>query len=182
VTSDAFWTGIFGRPAPVEVEIGAGRGAFLFAAAAAAPERNFLAIEHSYSRARHLEQTALQAGLDNVRVVRADASCVVTSLLPDGALIAFHIYFPDPWWKRRHHRRRLFTPAFVAGLHRTLVAGGRVQVATDVSEYFALITKLLSAKFTCAPQTPAFTAPTRFAEKALQRGAAIHAASFIKRD
>jgi tRNA (guanine-N7-)-methyltransferase len=177
-----FWSCVFGRPAPVEIEIGAGRGAFLFTTALAAPDHNFLAIEHSYPRVAALERDAGMRGLRNVRVVRADAACIVTTVIPDASVAAYHIYFPDPWWKRRHHRRRLFTLAFVDGLFRTLEAGGRVHVATDVAEYFALMTQLLEQRFVRDRGTPSFNAPTRFAQKARQRGATIYAAGFLKRD
>ncbi|HUI26441.1 MAG TPA: tRNA (guanosine(46)-N7)-methyltransferase TrmB [Candidatus Kryptonia bacterium] len=180
MNTDDFWKGIFGRSAPIEIEVGAGRGAFLFAAASAAPGSNFLAIEHSHSRALQLERDATARGLTNVRVLRADAACVVAAIIPDVSVAAYHVYFPDPWWKRRHHRRRLFTPAFVNALHRTLVPGGCVRIATDVPEYFALVTRLLSAHFARESDTPPFSTPTRFAQKAGRRGAPIHVASFTK--
>ncbi|MBI1818009.1 MAG: tRNA (guanosine(46)-N7)-methyltransferase TrmB [Deltaproteobacteria bacterium] len=177
---DQFWTVIFGCSAPVEIEIGAGRGAFLFAAATAVPAHNFLAIEHSATRAARLTRDSGQRALVNVRVLHADAGCVVEQLVPDNSVAAYHIYFPDPWWKRKHYKRRLFTPSFVAALGRSLAPGGRVYVATDVERYFQEIVGLLGERLQPdeAPRPHAIV--TRFEQKALVRGATTHAAVFRK--
>jgi tRNA (guanine-N7-)-methyltransferase len=180
VAADDFWRPLFPRPAPVDVEIGAGTGAFLFRAATAAAERNFLALERSRSRARQLQDGAAMRGLDNIHILHADASCVVLNILPDASVSAYHIYFPDPWWKRRHHRRRLFTPAFVTALSRTLVPAGLVYVATDVATYFNLVRTLLDAELKQQPKAPLPPLITRFAQKALQRGNPIHTVTYIK--
>ncbi|MBI4519035.1 MAG: tRNA (guanosine(46)-N7)-methyltransferase TrmB [Deltaproteobacteria bacterium] len=178
ISAHEFWGGVFGRVAPVEVEIGAGRGAFLFAAAVAAPDRNFFAIENSSSHAVRLRHEAEARGLANVRVLRADATCVVASLIPAESVAAYHVYFPDPWWKRRHHRRRLFTAAFAAALARTLIRGGRLYFATDVAPYFGAVTALLAAQLEPDDAPRPLAVVTRFEHKALSHGSGIHSASF----
>jgi tRNA (guanine-N7-)-methyltransferase len=179
VDADDFWPAVFGRRGAVEIEIGAGRGHFLFAAVVTRPAHNFLAIEASTSRARWLAGEAVARGLTNVRILRADAGCVVATLIPDASVDAYHIYFPDPWWKRRHHRRRLFTPAFAGALARTLRAGGAAHVATDVPAYYDTICALLSPHLereTAADRSVV----TRFEHKARLRGAPVYAVTFRK--
>jgi tRNA (guanine-N7-)-methyltransferase len=133
--SARFWGEIFERSAPVEIEIGCGDGAFLLAVARRHPERNFLGFERSPAKARRLEDRVARGRVPNVRTLQADAACVVTSMLPDASVAAYHVYFPDPWPKRGHARRRIFTPSFVAGMARTLVADGPIFFATDVERY-----------------------------------------------
>jgi tRNA (guanine-N7-)-methyltransferase len=180
---NALWRTIFGNDHPVEIEIGPGTGTFVLSVAPAHPERNYFAVEHSNSRAVQLEAAVAGRGLRNVRILRADAGCVVSRLIPAASVAAYHIYFPDPWWKRRHHRRRLVTPAFVTLLARTLVGGGRVYIATDVDEVFARMHAALSASghFTldAALRSPR-TLHTRFEHKGLTRGATIHDATFVR--
>jgi tRNA (guanine-N7-)-methyltransferase len=180
----ALWRSVFGNDRRVEVEIGPGTGTFLLAAAARDPHTNFLGLEHSHSRAFHLTAAIEERGLRNARVIAADASCVVATVLPAQSVDVYHIYFPDPWWKRRHHRRRLFTPAFAAALVQTLVVSGRIYVATDVDDVFALALKTLSQ---CAglvresDRPPPRPGVTVFERKGIVRGAAIKEAAFIKR-
>jgi len=177
------WSEIYGNERAVEIEIGSGTGTFLLAAAAQRPGINFLGLEHSYGRARRVQAVLDECGPSNVRLVCADAACVVTTLIPDDSVAAYHVYFPDPWWKRRHHRRRLFTPSFVAALARTLAPGGRLFIATDVDDTFAL---MVEAVATCAALKPdAFLRSPRarvtsFERKGLARGATIKEATFVK--
>jgi len=178
------WQGIFGNDHPVEVEIGPGTGTFILKAAAECPQRNFYSVEHSHSRAASLEAAISARRLQNARVIAANATCVVTRLIPSHSVGAYHIYFPDPWWKRRHQRRRLFTPEFVAALAHTLTPHGRLYVATDVDDVFALITATVgaSAAFAEDPRTPSPRwGPTTFERKGLARGARILEATFINR-
>ena len=130
-----FWSAVFERPAPVEVEIGCGDGALLLALAGRHPERNYLGLERSPAKARRLAERVARAAAPNVRTLQADAGCLVTSILPAASVAAYHVYFPDPWPKRGHARRRIFTTPFVAGLARTLVSDGSLYFATDVHGY-----------------------------------------------
>jgi tRNA (guanine-N7-)-methyltransferase len=139
------WSAVFGNARPVEVEIGPGRGDTLFAAAARAPERNFFAVERTVGVVGWLLREAERRGLANVRAVAADARCVVARCVPDDSVAAYHVYFPDPWPKRRHHRRRLVDGHFAAELRRTLAPGGVVHLATDVAPLFASYAAALAA-------------------------------------
>ena len=179
---ERFWRAIFGNDRPVEIEIGPGTGTFILPAAGRCPETNFFGIEHSRGRAFRLQAAIAARGLTNARVLAADATCVVATLVPRASVHAVHIYFPDPWWKRRHHRRRLFTPQFVAVLAGVLVPRGRLYVATDVEEVFALILRTLER---CAMvRDESMRSPrigvTAFERKGLNRGAAIQEATFVK--
>jgi tRNA (guanine-N7-)-methyltransferase len=128
-----FWRAIFAADRPVEIELGPGRGEVLLAMAAARPAVSFLGIERGAGQASALEAKITAAGLTNVRIVAGDARCIVATLVPDESVAAFHVYFPDPWPKRRHHRRRLFYDReFAHHVARTLAAGGLVHVATDL--------------------------------------------------
>jgi tRNA (guanine-N7-)-methyltransferase len=126
------WREVFGNTHAVEVEIGPGLGDVLLAYAAAAPATNFFGIEHRPGAAEAIVRRAARRGLDNVRAVTGDARCIVAQLLPDASVSAYHIYFPDPWPKRRHHRRRLSGHVTTAAVRRTLVLGGVVHVASDL--------------------------------------------------
>ena len=167
----------------MEVEIGPGTGTFILTAATRSADVNFYGLEHSRARATRL-QNAIHAGtLTNARVVNGDAACIVSTQIPADSVRAYHVYFPDPWWKRRHHRRRLFTPRFAAALARTLVAGGEVHVATDVDDTFALILQTVGqcGSFSRIHGTaPLRIAVTAFERKGLARGAQIREATFVK--
>lgn len=126
---------IFGNSAPLEIELGAGRGDFIVERAREFPDRNFLAVELSGVVSRMLAVRCGRTSLSNLRVVRMDARTLVNLMLAAQSVSAYHIYFPDPWPKGRHHKHRLFTPYFVANLERTLAPGGMLYVATDVEAY-----------------------------------------------
>lgn len=127
---------IFGRRAPLEVEVGTGKGLFLAAAAPQSPDRDFLGIEVSQKYARYAAARLAKRGIANAVVVHADALRVFREILPDVSLAAVHVYFPDPWWKARHKKRRVLNAAFLADVERTLAPGGKVHFWTDVEEYF----------------------------------------------
>jgi tRNA (guanine-N7-)-methyltransferase len=127
---------VFGRRAPLEVEIGSGKGLFLRTAAAAQPEANFLGIEIASRYARFSAAALARRGLTNAVVVVADAARVLAEVLPDQSVAAVHVYFPDPWWKRRHKKRRVMRETFVRELARVLQPGGVLHFWTDVREYF----------------------------------------------
>lgn len=126
----------FGQERPFELEIGSGKGLFLSQAAAATPEHWFLGVEISLRYAMYTALRLLKAQVANARVVHGDAQRLVADYLPDAVVWQLHIYFPDPWWKKRHHKRRLMTPAFAQQLQRVLAPGGELHFWTDVAEYF----------------------------------------------
>jgi tRNA (guanine-N7-)-methyltransferase len=127
---------LFGRQCPVEIEIGVGRGRFILGEAARCPQVGFLGIERVRKYLRVALERLNRSGCENVRLVREDAGFVVRELILDRSVTTYHIYFPDPWPKRRHHKRRLLNPDFAAHLHRTLCPGGTLNVATDYISYF----------------------------------------------
>lgn len=178
-----FWRSIFGNRHPVEIEIGPGTGAFILPAASARPRINFFGLERSRGRAWRLQSAIETQGIRNARVINADGACIVATLVPADSVAAYHIYFPDPWWKRRHHRRRLFTPAFATALARTLVPSGRVYLATDVEEVLQLSLRALDHCKAFA-RDEHIRSPrlglTAFERKGIARGAAIHEATFVR--
>jgi tRNA (guanine-N7-)-methyltransferase len=127
---------MFGKVRPLEVELGAGDGSFIAAYAAAHRETNFIGVERLLGRLRKIDRKGLRARLDNLRLIRLEATYIVQYLLPPESVRAFHVYFPDPWPKRRHWKNRLITPSFVEILQRALVPDGTVHLRTDDKPYF----------------------------------------------
>ena len=137
---------MFGRDAPVEVDLGCGEGTFLVALAAQNPDRNFLGIERLLGRVRSVCRKITRSNLENVRILRMESSYAVAHLVPAKAISVFHVLFPDPWPKRRHHRRRLFTTEFLSAIDRALEWDGLLHLATDDANYFRSIYKLVTTK------------------------------------
>ena len=136
---------LFGRPCPVEVEIGVGKGRFLLGQAAQHPEIGFLGIERSHKYLRITLERLNRSSCENVRLVCDDAGFFVRTFIPEHAVSKYHIYFPDPWPKKRHHKRRLINPNFAGFLFRTLSPGGEIRVATDHLDYFQEIVRALDS-------------------------------------
>ena len=134
---------IFGNDHPVELEIGSGKGTFILARAAARPEVNFLGLEYARAYAAYCADRIRRAGLANARMLRVEAAHFCKVCLPDECLLRVHVYFPDPWPKRRHNRRRLIQPNFLADVRRTLAPGGQLIVVTDHFDYFRHIRRVL---------------------------------------
>ena len=152
------WRRVFGREGRVEVEIGIGKGRFLLACATARPEVLHLGIEWSNEYLRVVETRAERGNLDNVRFVRADASDLVRRAIPEGSVSTYYIFYPDPWPKKRHHKRRFLQTANVDALARTLVPSGWLHVATDHDDYWSVIEPLLDTHAAFARQ-PVFGGP-----------------------
>jgi tRNA (guanine-N7-)-methyltransferase len=127
---------LFARDAPLEVEVGSGKGLFLQSAAIAAPGHNFLGIEIARKYARYIAARLAKCSLANAVVIEGDAQRLFAELLADSSLRAVHIYFPDPWWKKRHHKRRVMNDRFVRDIARTLASGGSLHFWSDVRDYF----------------------------------------------
>lgn len=178
---DNFWELLFGDRNPVDVEIGPGLGEFLVAIASRQPQRNFFAVERAASRVRHVQQRIDRQGLTNARILCAEAECVL-AMFPAACVERFYIQFPDPWWKRRHHRRRLVNPVFVAELRRVLRPGGTIELVTDVEEYFALAQAALRADpgLEEIPADLDVLTATSFSRKATARGWRLSAATHRK--
>jgi tRNA (guanine-N7-)-methyltransferase len=137
---------LFGNACPVELEVGSGKGGYLVAAATGRPEHNFLGIELDRALYYYIASRLAKRSLTNARIACADARDFVRDSLRDRSLAAVHVYFPDPWWKKRHHKRRLWTPEFAAQCVRVLQPGGRLHVATDVHDYYEIIRELLDGQ------------------------------------
>jgi tRNA (guanine-N7-)-methyltransferase len=135
---------LFGRTAPLEVEVGTGKGLFLAGVAAAIPEHDFLGVELAFKYARFAAARLARAGLAHAKVLAGDGLELFREFLPEGSLAAVHVYFPDPWWKKRHRKRRVMSEAFVRDVERTLIPGGRLQFWTDVEEYFRETLELIA--------------------------------------
>ena len=127
----------FPAPQPVEVELGSGDGSFLASLAAQTPQHNFIGVERLLGRIRKMARKATRAGLRNLRGVRIESSYFLEYLLPPSSVTALHIYFPDPWPKRRHRHHRLINERFPALAAKVLVPRGRVYLRTDDSDYFS---------------------------------------------
>ena len=138
------WPELFNREAPTDVEIGSGKGKFLNEFATANPERNILAIERSAKYHRLGCDRAARRGLTNVRLLRTTGEDLLFRLLDEASVGNFYVLFPDPWPKKRHHKRRFFTTEIMAALSRALTAGGRLLVKSDHAEYAEVIGSVLA--------------------------------------
>lgn len=170
---------------PLEVDVGCGKGRFLLARAQANPETNYLGIDRLLLRLRRVGHKAEQRGLSNVRLIRIEIAYAVQYLLPPASVNTFYIFFPDPWPKRKHQRRRLFTPKLLAALHRTLVPDGRLHIATDHADYFEHISSLLrdDSRFDPIPPfEPSEEEKTDFELLFLEEGATIGRYSCRRRE
>jgi tRNA (guanine-N7-)-methyltransferase len=136
---------LFGRSAPVVLEIGFGNGEALFTSAANHPEVDHLGIEVHEPGIGHLLMLLERADLDNVRVIASDAVEVLDQQLDEASVAVVRIFFPDPWPKKRHHKRRLLQPSFVAELARVLEPGGLLHIATDWANYAEQTAELMTA-------------------------------------
>ncbi len=137
---------LFGHRAPLEVEVGSGKGLFLKSAATARPETDFLGIEIAPRYARFCAAALARRGLTNAVMVVGDAARLFAEILPAESVAAVHIYFPDPWWKRRHKKRRVMRESLVQDIERALRPGGLLHYWTDVEEYFHTGMALISSE------------------------------------
>lgn len=151
-------TELFGREAPLEVEVGSGKGLFLQTAAAHCPEHNFLGIEVAHKYARFIAARLAKRDLHNAIAVQGDGLRLFREMIPSDSLAAVHVYFPDPWWKKRHHKRRVLNEEFLRDVYRTLKPGGRFHFWTDVKDYFDATLELMA-------EMGQFGAPLDVAEK-----------------
>jgi tRNA (guanine-N7-)-methyltransferase len=140
------WPAVFGNDHPVELEVGSGKGLFLQNAATSRPDHNFVGVELSRKYSVKAAERAAKHGLANVKVWQGDGKLFLARYVPTASLRAVHVYFPDPWWKARHKKRRVFSKTLLADVERALVPGGELRVATDVEEYFGVIRDLVGTR------------------------------------
>jgi tRNA (guanine-N7-)-methyltransferase len=178
------WPAIFGNEHPVEVEVGFGKGLFLLTSSQALPQVNFLGIEVFRKYQLHTATRLAKRGLTNVRLVCGDARTFLAGHVAAESIQAVHVYFPDPWWKKRHVKRRLFQPDFAVTCERILRCGGRLHVVTDVESYFEHIVETLMHHTRLRRQPPEPTNEhdclTNFERKYRLEGRPIYRASYVK--
>jgi tRNA (guanine-N7-)-methyltransferase len=174
----------FGRKAPLILEIGSGMGETTAAIAQAHPDADFIAVEVHGPGVGSLLNRLAGENLPNVRVVRHDALEVLEHMVPDGALAAIHLFFPDPWPKKRHHKRRMVQPAFAALAARKLVPGGVLHAATDWEEYADQMVLVLSEEPSLEKTSAGFAKrpPTKFENRGRRLGHAIRDLYFRRRE
>ena len=179
---------LFGRSAPLEIEVGSGKGLFLQNAARRNSEHNFLGVEVSRKYARFAAARLAKCKLANAMAVHGDALALFREHVPDQSLVAVHVYFPDPWWKKRHHKRRVLNEAFLADVVRTLRPQGRLHFWTDVKEYFDATLERIAQH---TPLAGPLDVPEQLAEHDLDylthferrtrlKGEAVYRAEFVK--
>ena len=135
---------IFGRVAPVEIEVGSGKGLFLRTASAAHSDRDFLGIEIVGKYARFIAAKLARDDQSNARIMHGDGVLFLQSV-PDNSVSAVHVYFPDPWWKKRHRKRRVMNKSLINSVDRVLKPGGILHFWTDVKEYFESTLELMES-------------------------------------
>ncbi len=180
---------IFGREAPLEVEVGSGKGMFLLTAAQERPDTNFLGIELAEKYAEFCAARLARRKIANACAISADAGRVFAELLPDATLAAVHVYFPDPWWKARHKKRRVMNEGFVHQIERTLRVGGSLHFWSDVEEYFQTTLDMLRTETRLVGPLPVAERPaehdldyrTNFERRVRQAGKPVYRAEFRKR-
>ncbi|KAA5538532.1 tRNA (guanosine(46)-N7)-methyltransferase TrmB [Roseiconus nitratireducens] len=127
---------LFGNDRPLEVEVGSGKGLFLTREAKRNGEHNFLGVEIIHKYAKHSAARLAKAQLENAKMISGNAEPLFSDRIPAGSLEAVHVYFPDPWWKKRHRKRRVVNERSVLNFLRALREGGRLHFWTDVLDYF----------------------------------------------
>jgi tRNA (guanine-N7-)-methyltransferase len=165
---------IFGRRAPLQVDLGCGEGSFLCELARRQPEKNFLGIDRLAGRVQKACRKA--AELQNVRFLNVESSYGVRYLLPKRSVETFYLLFPDPWPKRRHHRRRIVTPEFLSSIDVALGGNGTIYIATDHLDYFQEIERIARSapRFAAVLPGPANLPVTKFEKQFRAQGLPIH--------
>jgi tRNA (guanine-N7-)-methyltransferase len=155
------WATLFSNPNPVEIEVGFGKGMFLLNAALAQPGTNYFGIE-IIRKYQLLATTRIATRrLPNVKTCAADAKLVLRDYVTPGSVQSVHVYFPDPWWKNRHEKRKLFTPEFAQLIAQVLHPAGILYFVSDVADYFAMVTELLASMPEFAPREPVPPSPAQ---------------------
>ncbi len=152
---------LFGNAHPVVLEIGSGKGRFLIGSATEQPETNFIGIEKSLHYHRVIRDRVAKRDLRNVRLINFDAFPVLRDMIPDASLSEIHIYFPDPWPRKREQKRRIIRAEVLAQMRRTLVAGGAGIYVTDHHEYFEIAAPRIAELFRTETRIPGPDDPPR---------------------
>lgn len=182
------WSEFFGNDHPVELDIGCGRGLFLYNASVRNPETNYVGIEIDYREGRRTAMRLKRRESANARVIGGDCLVVLSKMISPHSVQAAHVYFPDPWWKKRHHKRRLFTREFLDLLANVVQPGGFLHSWTDVAEYYEIIRSLVDhhPEFTAQEAAPERQADhdmdyqTSFERKKRQLGLPIYRGLWVR--
>ncbi len=154
------WSEFWGNAQPVELDVGCGRGLFVETASLARPDTNFLGLELDFKEARRAGARVWKRQVPNGRIIAGDATMILKNQIAPQSVAAVHVYFPDPWWKPRHRKRRIFTDEFADLCATLLIPGGYLHSWTDVGEYFEVISALMNhhSEYTALP-TPLEKSP-----------------------
>lgn len=173
---------LFGNANRVILEIGSGKGRFLIASAIEQPDVNFIGIEKSLHYHRVIRDRVLKRALRNVRLINFDAFPVLRDMIPDAALSEIHVYFPDPWPRKREQKRRIIRAEALAEMRRVLVPGGSGLYVTDHGEYFEVAAPLIAELFRAETRIPGPSDPprTNYEAKYREEGRAIFEVRFWK--
>jgi len=175
---------LFAESRPLEVELGCGDGSFLVDYAKQHPEHNFIGVERLLGRIRKIDRKGQRAGLANLRGIRIESAYFLEYLLPPQSAFALHIYFPDPWPKRKHRKNRLVNERFPKIACQALAPNGSVYLRTDDSDYLSQMTEVFSASDFFQPiETPAELSAmlTDFEKDFLARGITTLRAAYHRR-
>lgn len=148
------WQDLFGNDQPVEVEIGFGKGLYLRTQGQARPDTNFFGVEIIRKYQLFAAIRNMDLGLKNVKVACGDGNAVLRDRIAPASVSVLHIFFPDPWWKARHKKRRVFNEEFTQNVAKVLKPGGRFHIVTDVEEYFGVMMELVRAMPTIYRELP----------------------------
>jgi tRNA (guanine-N7-)-methyltransferase len=184
------WSQFFGNDQPVEIDVGSGRGMFLVNSAERNPGINYLGIEVDFREARRAAKRLKRRQLPNARILGGDVRSAFSNYVPPASVSAVHVYFPDPWWKKKHRRRRVFTDEFVNLAAIVLRPGGLLHSWTDVEDYFEVISALMNhhvefkALAPPAEQQPAddMDYQTSFERRSRKSGFPIHRGLWQRKD
>lgn len=173
---------LFGNDHPVILEIGSGKGRFLISTAIERPDRNLVGIEKSLHYHRVIRDRVLKRGLTNVRLINHDAFLVLRDMIPDAAIAELHIYFPDPWPRKKEQKRRIIRPEVLKEIRRVLADGGWGIYVTDHREYYESAAPLIEAEFRAERRIPGPDDPprTNYEAKYRAEGRGIHEVRFWK--
>ena len=180
---------LFRQDQPLEVEVGSGKGLFITAAAQANAGHNFVGMEIARKYARHAAARLARQDSANAVMICGDALAIFRERIAGDSLAAIHVYFPDPWWKKRHKKRRVLNEDFLNDAERTLSPGGRLQFWTDVEEYFQTTLALIAEKTrlvgpSLVPERPAehdLDYRTHFERRTRKNEESVYRAEFEKR-
>jgi tRNA (guanine-N7-)-methyltransferase len=174
---------LFGNDHPVVLEVGSGKGRFLISSAMERPDANFIGIEKSLHYHRVIRERIRKRALTNVRLINHDAFLVLRDMLPDASITEIHIYFPDPWPRKKEQKRRIIRPQVLTEIRRVLVDGGSGIYVTDHQEYFETASPLLPEFFRTEIRVPGPDDPprTNYEAKYRAEGRPIYEARFWKR-